>query len=73
MQPRRDLAFEIAAVLACGAAAASVFLVLSWTTFVALGASAAVVAVAGVVAWRSSRPYLILAVGVLSAAAVAIS
>lgn len=73
MQDRRDLAFEIAAVLACGAAAASLFLVVSWTTFVTLAASAAVVAVAGMVAWRSRRPYVILAVGILCGVAVAVS
>lgn len=73
MDGRRDLAFELCAVVACAAAAASVFFVVSWTTFVTLGASAAVVAMAGLIAWRSRRPYVVLAAGILCGVAVAVS
>ncbi|MEK6976085.1 MAG: hypothetical protein AABY18_07065 [Candidatus Thermoplasmatota archaeon] len=73
MDGRRDLALELLAVLACGAAAGALFWVVTWSALATLVASAAVVAVAGLVAWHSQRPYLVLSVGILSGAAVAVS
>jgi hypothetical protein len=72
MDDRRDTAFELLAVLACAAAAAALFLVVSWSTLTTLLASALVVAVAAGVAWRSRTPFLVLGWGIACGAALAV-
>lgn len=74
MSERRDLAFEILAVLGVAAAAAVLFWVVSsWTSLLTWLVAGGVVAVAGAIAWRSRHPYLILTVGVAAAVLVAVS
>lgn len=74
MSERRDLAFEILAVLGAAAAAGALFWVVSsWTSLLTWLLAAIVVAVAGLLAWRSRHPYVVLGVGVVSAVLVAVS
>jgi hypothetical protein len=73
MDDRRDVAIEVLSVAAFAVGASALSWVVSWNALSTVLASAAIVAVAGFVAWRSRRPYVVLAAGVASGCVVAVS